>query len=147
MRRLGFKKSFLVAEASFPLLLLVFKLFPRSLSPSTKRRRRSGSRYSVLQGVARWSPARFWKTFPALPAGRGKVGGGPGAKGCCQCNSQLLKSILFASCNGCHRSSGLQPPTPPPRPIIAALGPAHRPRPLPGPHAATEPLRPRPAAS
>jgi hypothetical protein len=39
------------------------------------------------------------------------------------------------------------PPPPPPRPIIAALGPAQRPRPLPGPHAATKPPRPRPAAS
>lgn len=54
--------------------------------------------------------------------------------------------FFFGSCNGCHRSLGLQPPTPPPRPIIAALGPLHSaPAPFPGRTQPPPPPPPPPA--
>lgn len=68
-------ESFIAAEGAFPLLLLYFRIVSRLIVC----RQRAWSRYSVPPIAARLSPARFWKTFPAFPAGQGK-GGGPGAK-------------------------------------------------------------------
>lgn len=67
-----------MAEAAFPLLLLFFKVFPRSLSPSTKRRRRSGSRYSVPQGCSLVEPGQVLENIPGPSGGSRKSRWWPG---------------------------------------------------------------------
>ncbi|KAM4828884.1 uncharacterized protein RHO17_025789 [Thomomys bottae] len=95
------------------------------------------------------------KPSPQAAGGRAGKARGSGARGRrCQCNAQLFEInspplffFFFHHATDATAPRVCNPPIPPPRPIIAALGPARRPRPLPGPHAATPPRRPRPAAS